>query len=151
MGTARRIGDWLTIPMLVVAAVSGVISGGCGPSEPVREYAAVSGRVSYQGKPLNKGSVTFQSAFGAPVMAEIQQDGTYRMDAVVGSNTVMIVNREADPGPLAPGEERKRIAAAKAAMDAAKTVVPDKYSTPASPLKFDVPHSGSTSADFDIP
>lgn len=135
---------------LIVGLVALLPYAGCGPSEPVRIPAPVSGKVSYKGTPLTKGTITFQPPSGAQVVGDINPDGTYNVMAIVGPNTVMIVNREPDPGPLAPDSERRQIAAAKAAAEASKSVVPNEYSTPASPLKYEV-KNGENKADFDIP
>jgi hypothetical protein len=46
----------------------------------------VSGKVTYQGKPLPSGIVTFVPETGAPQYADIQKDGTYNMtSAPLGS------------------------------------------------------------------
>lgn len=134
--------------LLLGLMITGIVPG-CGDAGPVREPAPVKGKVSYRGTPLTKGMVTFQSESGAPGIGQIQADGTYSLTAIVGPNSVMVVNREPDPGPQAPDSERRQIEAKKAAAEASKSVVPPKYSTPASPLKFDV-KSGENTADFDI-
>lgn len=135
---------------LCIGLISVIAVSGCGSKGPVRIPAPVSGKVLYKGKPLTKGMVTFQSETGAPGIGQIKSDGTYSLTAIVGSNTVMVVNREPDPGPLAPGPERAKLAAAKAKAEADQTVVPNEYSTPASPLKFEVKKGENKNVDFDI-
>src|SRR5262249_28080623 len=52
-------------------------------------YANVSGTVTYNGKPLDKGQVTFQTDGRPPTMAEIV-DGKFSGQAMVGSNKVSV-------------------------------------------------------------
>ncbi|MEX1231192.1 MAG: hypothetical protein WEB58_13180 [Planctomycetaceae bacterium] len=127
-----------------------LITAGCGETVVERELAEVKGTVTYNGNVLKKGTVTFQPASGAGAAAEIQPDGNFTLQAVVGPNTVMVVNREPDPGPggAAP-EERAKAMAAQTAVDPA-TIVPDNYSTPASPLKYEV-KAGPNTANLTIP
>ena len=74
---------------------------GCGSSEPkALSTAPVKGTVTYKGKPLTKGSITFEpDGSGREAHGEIQPDGsfvltTYKKDdgAVIGTHRVAIVN-----------------------------------------------------------
>lgn len=70
---------------------------GCGESEETSSpTAVVTGKVSYQGSPLAKGTVLFQHSSGQTASADIQGDGSYRLDATQGNNKVAIVSREPD-------------------------------------------------------
>lgn len=131
---------WLGVLMI------GPLAGCGGSSAPQRVPAPVKGTISYKGSPLKKGLVTFQPSSGAPVGADIQPDGSYSMMAIVGPNTVMVVNREPEPGPAGPTPEQRKN---PAPPQDPKTVVPANYGTPTSPLKFDV-KSGDNKADFNI-
>lgn len=79
-----------------------MLLSGCGGG---RELAPVTGKVLYQGKPLKFGSIMLQPTSGQPATAEIQPDGTFRVEtfgegigAVVGRNKVRIVCYEShDP------------------------------------------------------
>jgi hypothetical protein len=42
-----------------------------------KETGAVEGKVTFKGKPLDKGKIAFHPEKGKPVTAEIQKDGTY--------------------------------------------------------------------------
>ena len=54
------------------AAFAGLLAG-CGPGEePHPETVPVQGKVTYQGQPVPKGTVTFQPASGQPAVGEIQ-------------------------------------------------------------------------------
>lgn len=122
---------------------------GCGgPRPPKREFADVAGKISYKGQALKTGTVTFQPAVGAPVVANIDPDGSYTMKGVIGPNSVMVENRPPDPGP-GGADPAERKAAREAAEKAKDVIVPDKFSTPGSGLKFDV-KAGANVADFDL-
>jgi hypothetical protein len=109
-----RIATWLTL----FAA-----SCGCqrGP-----QLVPVSGKVHYNGRPLEFGSVTFQPASGQPAQGDIQPDGsftlsTYRPNdgAVVGLHKVRIACYESQkPGAIKPPGEQTL----------GKLLIPQKYS-----------------------
>lgn len=74
----------------------------------------VSGKVVYNGKPLEFGSVTFQPPRGQPAIGDIQHDGTFTLStyrpndgAVVGTHKVRIACYESQRNPNAkgPGEQ----------------------------------------------
>jgi hypothetical protein len=62
---------------------------GCGAKNPAPSYANVSGTVTYNGKPLEKGIITFATDGRQPTIADIV-DGKYTGQAMVGSNKVSI-------------------------------------------------------------
>lgn len=66
-----------TSPLLVTLAL---IFPACGPSEGP-ELAPVTGKVTYQGKPITQGIVSFQPAApdGTPATGTIGPDGTYSL------------------------------------------------------------------------
>jgi hypothetical protein len=76
--------------------------------------ATVTGKVLYNGRPLEFGSVMFQPSSGQPAQGQIQSDGTFTLStykfndgAVVGTHKVRIACYESQkPGaPKAPGEQ----------------------------------------------
>ena len=76
--------------------------------------APVTGKVFYNGRPLEFGSVMFQPASGQPAQGQIQSDGTFTLStykeadgAVVGRHKVRITCYETEkPGfPRSPGEQ----------------------------------------------
>jgi len=99
--------------LTTIACASLIISAtGCnrGP-----ELAAVTGKVLYNGQPLQFGSVTFQPTRGQPARGEIQSDGTFELStfslgdgAVVGSHKVKIACYESQSPAFVkgPGEQR---------------------------------------------
>ncbi len=146
----RRSAVRVACCLLLTNVLCGLLVG-CGPSGPTRNYAEVTGAVKYQGKPVANGEVIFQPASGAPVVAKIGADGNYKMEGVIGPNTVMITN----PKPEQPKTSTDDIAKNKAAMaDYEKAVqsakiVPDRYSSVNSGLNFEV-KAGKNKADFDL-
>jgi hypothetical protein len=120
---------------------------GCGSSGP--GMASVSGTVTYEGKPVPKGTITFQpvdSSKGRTATGEIGADGSYTVQteqpgdgALVGDYRVAISAREEEvldyhpPKPVAP-----------------KRLVPQKYENPqTSELKATV-KPGSNNIPFDL-
>lgn len=88
--------------------------------------APVSGRVTYQGKPLQFGIVMFQSEYGKPAMGRIQSDGVFRMTvdregdgAVVGMNRVRIACFEGQEPNAKPVEGGERLLGA--------SLIPKRY------------------------
>lgn len=127
--------------VLAVGLAFALSLSGCGPAPPPkREYAEVTGKVTYKGKPLEKGQVKFQPAAGAMETGDIKSDGTYSLNGVIGSNTVMITSQE-EAGPMKADDPKSR--------QPPKTFIPPNYGTPASELKFEV-KAGTNKADFDL-
>jgi hypothetical protein len=84
----------------LVLALATVAAMGCGKSR--RPMAPVTGKVTYQGKPLQFGTVILQPESGQYATGAVQQDGTFTMTtrgegdgAAVGRNMVRIVCLEA--------------------------------------------------------
>lgn len=114
---------------------------GCGgPAAPKREYADVTGKVTYKSKPLTKGKVMFQPPTGAMVAGDIQSDGSYSLKGVIGPNTVTIVDRPELGETDANKPESRQMP---------KSTIPEIYGTPGSNLKFDV-KAGNNTADFNL-
>lgn len=114
---------------------------GCGgPAAPKREYADVTGKVTYNNQPLTKGQVLFQPPTGAVAAGDIKSDGTYSLKGVIGPNTVTIVDR-AEMGQTDINRPETR--------QVPKSSIPEIYGTPDSKLKFDV-KAGANKADFDL-
>jgi hypothetical protein len=138
--------------LLVVAAAA---LGCSGASKPYNT-AAVSGRVTLDGKPLAGARVMFQPVHtlqsgllsGPESHGETDANGNYSLTTVfkdrgatVGRNRVMISTRKQERPPDNPDGPIKEIAPEK---------VPNKYFTEKAPLYFDVPTGGSSSANFDL-
>lgn len=114
---------------------------GCGPVAPKREFAEVAGTVTYKGEPVTVGTVLFQPPGGAAVSAPLESDGSYTLKGVVGLNKVIIISRDLpEIDPSEPPPEMPPMIT---------NYIPEKYSTPNSPLEFHV-ERGSNQADFQL-
>ena len=136
----RRIAIRWAAAVLAAAALTG-----CGDSR--QKTAVVRGKVTYKGKPVPHGSVTFMPTGSSPAATgEIQSDGKYTLTtyssgdgAVLGSHKVMIVSIQ-DTSAKLP-EERNPLP---------PPLVPDKYTNPATtPLTAEVKDQENT-IDFEL-
>jgi hypothetical protein len=84
---------------LVVIPLAALALGGCG-----RAVGTVSGKVSYNGKTLKGGNVTFVSTEGQPTQsAGINEDGTYTIKTITaGSYKVCVETASLKPKSLSP-------------------------------------------------
>src|SRR5581483_39375 len=87
---ASFLHPWINMYHLARFAALAVAIGivGCGKSG-APSYANVSGAVTYNGKPIEKGQITFARDGRPPTQADIV-DGKYTGQAMVGSNRVSI-------------------------------------------------------------
>jgi hypothetical protein len=97
---------------LCLSATLACLIAGCATDDPHPATVPVQGKVTYEGKPVPKGTVTFQPEGGRPAVGEIQPDGTYRLGtfgdkdgAIPGIHKVMILANTGDPTkmPSSPG------------------------------------------------
>jgi len=90
----RRLGS-----LLVLIGVLAVLLPGC--SRPV---GSISGKVTYQGKPLKGGNVSFQSTEGRESFAAtIGEDGTYSVPKIIGGSYKVCVETDSLKPPLSAG------------------------------------------------
>jgi len=71
-----------------LAMAMAIVSVGCNKSD-APAYANVSGTVTYNGKPLEKGQITFTTDGRPPTAMEIV-DGKFSGQAMIGSNKVAV-------------------------------------------------------------
>jgi hypothetical protein len=117
--------------------------------------AVVSGRITLDGKPLAGARVTFhpihdpqsRSQSGPEAFGDTDAEGRYTLStafgdrgATVGPNRVTVSTLKVEPNPTNPDAFRA----------VAPERIPSKYFTERGMLKFDVPATGSQSADFDL-
>ncbi|SIO63004.1 hypothetical protein SAMN05444166_7213 [Singulisphaera sp. GP187] len=102
-----------------------VLLSACGSAEKHPETVPVSGKVTYDGKPVPKGTITFQPADGQPAVGEIQPDGSFQLStfgekdgAVLGVHKIMIISNTADP-TMIPGSSPGYVKP--------KDIIPKKY------------------------
>jgi hypothetical protein len=101
---------------------------GCGSNK-----GSVSGKVTYQGKPLPSGFVTFVVENGGPMHAEIQGDGSYHFDKVPVGPVKIGVQPKSGGGSLqstAMPRNPADFAKAKSAMTETDAPIPPKYTDP---------------------
>lgn len=105
------------------------LATGCGGEAK----GTVSGKVTYQGKPLPGGFVTFVPDNGAPVHTDIQSDGTYHIDkAPLGPVKISVQpksEQEAMQSSRMP-RDAKGYGKFQSAMTETKSSIPPKYGTP---------------------
>jgi hypothetical protein len=125
--------------VLVALAAAVCLLGGCGSDQ--LKTAVVRGTVTYNGKPVPNGTISFVPVSGPNATGEIQPDGTYTLTtyrkgdgAVLGQHTVVIVAME-DTSKRLP-EERNPLP---------PPIVPLKYTSLAtSDLRADVKDQENT-------
>lgn len=130
----------------VVASVSlALVPLGCGGGGP--EMASVSGKVTYKGQPVPKGTITFASkAGGRNATGQIGSDGSYTLQtenpgdgAQLGEYNVAVAAKEEvildyiPPKPVPP-----------------KYLAPQKYENPQSSGLTATVKSGRNTFDFDL-
>jgi hypothetical protein len=132
--------------LLRSAAALAVVAtaAGCGSDGPAR--AVVTGKVTYQGKPVTDGMIRFQIAGRPSAMGKIS-DGTYLIDhhggVPVGSGKVEIEGFE-ETGKVV------YVGANGMTQKEGKQVLPPKYNTK-SELTVEVPAGGGVvRKDFDL-
>ena len=123
--------------------------GGCGGSGDV-ERTVVSGAVSYDGQPIDDGTIRFVPTKGtqAPVAAAQIQNGRYSADAKggvpVGTHRVEIEAFRADPNAAADADPGSIEGSAR------EQFIPEKYNTN-SELELTVePGGGPVTKDFEL-
>lgn len=103
-----RIGQ-LPAVVVVLGLILGCRSG--------TSTGSVTGTVTYEGAPVKAGTIAFVGADGIPRHADIQADGTYRVDNVPVGEAIVVVN----PPPVDDPNKHMRI---KEQKDAPTTQLP---------------------------
>lgn len=146
-----------------LAAAGLVTVFGCSDNSGLGKRYAVSGTVSYNGKPVEKGTITFKPATdseSARAASGDIKDGKYSLTtaepgdgALPGSYKVTVVAKDMDTAELtaaAKGGQHHHDAAFAKAVKTAKALVPAKYQIPdTSGLTAEVKES-SNSIPFDL-
>ena len=134
--------------VVALSAILTMLAGGCGEKSEFPATEPVSGKVTYKGQPVTKGTITFQSDAGQTATGMIGPDGTYTLStfgekdgAIPGHHKVMVIANDADP-TLMPGSSP--------GYKTPKDLVPKKYSElNTSGLEADVA-KGKGVIDFDL-
>lgn len=143
----------LTIIILVaVFLLSACI--GCGPARP--QTVPVAGRVTYQGKPVPEGRITFLPDHGRPAIGTIQTDGSYRLTTFQAGDGVlpghyrvtiesMRVSRGSQPKSL---QDELRMGMGD--VSAMESLVPQIFSSPHSSTLTAEVKKGENTINFDL-
>jgi hypothetical protein len=129
---------------LVLSVFTLAMLAGCEPSRP--ETSEVSGRITFEGKPVPQGRILFWPSQGRPAMAEIQPDGTYELTTFSDSDGAMIgkhrVTIKATRVHFPTGNKMKSVV---------QWLVPQRYENfDKSPLTAEV-SAGKNTINFDLP
>jgi len=82
---------------------------GCGGQNDQPTYANVKGKVTYNGKPIEKGQITFTVAGQPPTSMNIV-DGAFNGQAMVGSNKVSVsAKKKSDSAPKLSEQAKTQI------------------------------------------
>lgn len=135
----------------VLLAFSLLIAIGCGGGGA----AAVSGHVTYKGKPVANADVTFipESSDGKPASGRTDEGGRYSLStptkgdgAIPGKYKIHIIAR----GPERPPKPGESITGMPGEMMPGEALIPQKYFVAdSSGLKFEVKR-GTNTANFDL-
>ncbi len=145
----RRPSPGRRAPCLLVFL--GLIGMACGRDEGP-ELAPVSGTVTYKGKPVTEGIVSFQpvSPDGAPATGTIDANGSYRLQtgpdngARLGEYRVAISARDEPDTPPDTATPPLRV------MPKVKSQLPLKYEDPGTSTLTKTVKSGSNPIDFEL-
>jgi hypothetical protein len=149
--------------LFLVGTVLGLALAGCGGPR----LGKVSGRVTFNGKPVPTGTIMFHPDAGPAAVGAIGPDGTYTLTtiksgdgAVVGSHRVTIQATAVGPGSLAdPKSFEEEMQLAQRQDPKAKVlvpgkvewIVPEKYSRPDTSDLTATVQPGSNTIDFVLP
>jgi len=142
---------------LSVAALILLLAGCGGPSRPAT--APVSGRVTYQGKPVPLGQIVFYPENGRPAVGSIGPDGSYRLTtfetvgdgATPGRYRVTIQAMRVTGGGHAKTFDEELRGGGSPGPAKVEWLVPEECSRPeTTPLMAEV-KPGSNTIDFNLP
>jgi hypothetical protein len=141
--------------MACLALFGAALLAGCASRSRPYDTAAVSGRITLDGKPLAGARVIFYPIHdpasgplsGPEAYGTTDADGRYTLatafkeeGATVGPNRVTVSTVKYEQNPNDP----------ESIKVAVRERIPNKYFTERGMLKFEVPSKGSQSADFDL-
>lgn len=144
----------------VLACAGALLLTGCSGDDGIGKRFPVSGKVTYDGKPLTSGTVNFlpeDPATGRPATGEIQTDGSYKLTtqtpgdgAMGGKYKVSISAYETDMSKTQSPKQGGSADQVVVAQAQGKSLIPIKYTgTDTSGLSATVGPS-STSFNFDL-
>jgi hypothetical protein len=149
-----------SVVALALACAGALVLAGCSGDDGIGKRFPVSGKVTYDGKPLPTGTVNFlpeDPKTGRPATGEIQSDGSYTLTtqtpgdgAMGGKYKVAISAYSVDASKTASPPQGGTADQVVVAQAQGKSLIPIKYTgTDTSGLTATV-GPGSTSFDFDL-
>ncbi len=146
--------------LLAMVCLPAVLLGGCGGPK----LGKVTGRVTYNGKPVTGGKIMFYPESGRMALGEIAADGTYSLTtfkpgdgALVGTHRIAVEATKVGPGSMAAPktfeEELKGVPPGGKVLVAGKVewLVPEKYSRPETSGLTRKVEAGENKIDLELP
>jgi hypothetical protein len=88
--------------LFAVLGLAITFASGCGPSEPVVKKYPVSGTVTFDDKPVEKGIIQFTNPADGGVDSMEITGGSFKGEVRSGKRRVEIIAKKEEPGPM-PG------------------------------------------------
>jgi hypothetical protein len=146
-------------PLWLTCLACAFLSGCGGP-----KIAKVTGRVTYDGKPVTEGKIRFYPESGRMALGNIGPDGTYTLTtfkpddgALIGTHQVAIESTRVGPGSYQPLKsieeemEQSRKGGKVLVPGKVEWLVPEKYSRPESSGLTATVGSAANEINFDLP
>lgn len=138
----------MKLPRLVSAtgfALAALVVAGCSSKVASLPVANVSGDVTFEGKPLAKGTISFATDGRSPQVFDIR-DGKYSGAAMIGPNQIQISSKKpAAAGAKDPSGGRMQASGGTAEQEA----IPATYNSASKETRV-VEAGGANKFDFDI-
>lgn len=126
---ARTGGRWAAVAAAAIGMIGPALAG-CGSSGP--EMARVYGKVTYQGQPVPKGTISFvpvDAVNGNPATGVLQSDGSYTLQTVEPGDGARLGEYRVAISTITEDQILDYIP--KTPPPKPKPLIPEKYSDPA--------------------
>ncbi len=90
---------------LVLVAAVWILASGCGGG--AKPTGTVMGQVTYDGQPLNVGSINLISSMGSAAQAKISEGGAFKIEGTLDAGEYKAYLSSPKPEPVAPGTKLK--------------------------------------------
>lgn len=143
----RRIGPRRLILTFAAPIAAIALLSGCGSSGP--EMASVSGKVTYNGQPVPKGTISFQTTDpdGRNATGMIQPDGSYELQTEQPGDGALLGNYRVS---ISAREEEEILMYIPKKPVKPKLLIPEKYENPATSNLTAAVTSGSNTHNFEL-
>jgi hypothetical protein len=88
----------------LTALVLVLLAAGPSAADEKKPTGEVTGRIAFRGQPLPTGTVALHPAQGKPITAQVQPDGTFRLEKVPVGEMAVTVEATKDGRPLMPAQ-----------------------------------------------